>query len=426
MKMMDIAIKDLIRSMRSMFALGMMVAAPLLMTGLIYVAFGGITGDSGDLPAVRVGVVNLDVLPAQAPLDAPLGDSIRLMFFDESVQSWIAAVDFADESVARQAVDRQEVDVAVIVPPSLTAEVLAGKQDTPVLMIQDPTLQITPQVVRTMLTSFLDGVAGGGIAYQTVSQRQEASGLTLDPVQASALLESYSAWYQDFQRNLFHNPERAALVTRLPTAESADSTSWIAGLIGLIMGGQMIFFAFFSGSNAMMSILWEQEEGTLARLFTTPTDRTMVLAGKFLAVFFTVVLQGVVLMAAGSLAFDIYWGRPAAVALALVGQVVAAVGLGVLIISFVKNSRQGGVVLGGGLSVLGMLGGLFTVAIPNAPAVLDTLAVFTPQGWVLKAWRIALSGGSAVEMLAPFAFCLLFGLVMFAVGALRFRSRFAA
>ena len=36
MKILDIAFKDLIRSFRSVFAIGMMVVAPLMLTGLIY------------------------------------------------------------------------------------------------------------------------------------------------------------------------------------------------------------------------------------------------------------------------------------------------------------------------------------------------------------------------------------------------------
>jgi hypothetical protein len=83
MKTLDIALKDMIRSFRSMFAVGMMVAAPLILTGLIYFAFGGMSSGDTSLPAVTVGIVNLDTLPAGAPLEAPLGQSIRDMFFDE-------------------------------------------------------------------------------------------------------------------------------------------------------------------------------------------------------------------------------------------------------------------------------------------------------------------------------------------------------
>ena len=57
MKIIDIALKDLIHSFRSVFAVGTMVVAPLLLIGLIYFAFGGATSGTSELPVVKVGVV---------------------------------------------------------------------------------------------------------------------------------------------------------------------------------------------------------------------------------------------------------------------------------------------------------------------------------------------------------------------------------
>src|SRR5512147_2887655 len=116
MKILDIAFKDLVRSTRSMFLIGMAFAAPLLITALIYFSFGSISSGDVSMNAISVGVVNADVLPADAPLDAPLGENIRSMFFDESVKSWITANDYADEAAARGAVDAQEIGVALIIP----------------------------------------------------------------------------------------------------------------------------------------------------------------------------------------------------------------------------------------------------------------------------------------------------------------------
>jgi len=176
----------------------------------------------------------------------------------------------------------------------------------------------------------------------------------------------------------------------------------------------------------MMSILREHEEGTLARLFTTPTDRTKILMGKFVAVFITVLLQGLVLMVAGRFAFGVQWGKPVSIALALTAQVFAAVGLGVLLISFVKSTKQGGPVLGGGLTMLGMLGGLFTANIPGGmPAAFDAIGNFVPQGWVLKGWRMALDGSAAGDLLIPFFVTVMMGIIMFAIGAMMFKRRYA-
>ena len=422
MKILDIAFKDMTRSFRSAFAIGMMVIAPLMLTGLIYFAFGGASSDTPSMPAIKVGVVNLDALP----VNAPLGDNIRSMFFDESVESWSIASDYADEASARVALDKQEIGVAVIVPQKFTERFLSGAKDVQVLVISDPTLSIGPAVVQNMVTMMVDGVSAGGIALETIMERQEANGITTDPAQIPAWVQRFGNWYADFQRNLFHHPDKAAFVVVAPSAGETETTNPIQKMMGLTMAGQMIFFAFFTGAYSMMSILREDEEGTLARLFTTPTDRTLILTGKFVAVFITVILQGLVLMVVGHYAFGIDWGGFSEVALALTGQVITATGLGVLLIAFVKSTRQGGPVLGGGLTALGMLGGLFTANMPNAmPAAMNMIANFTPQGWVLKAWRMVMDGQSAGDLLVPFTVMVGMGVVMFAVGAVMFRKRFA-
>lgn len=430
MKILDIALNDLMRSFRSAFAVGMTIIAPLMLTGLIYFAFGGMSGGDVSMTAIKVGVVNADRLPSDALLETPIGDNIRSMFFDKSVASWITASDYSDEASVRAAVDKQEIGVAVIIPAGFTERYLSGKKDVQVLIVSDPTLSIGPAVVEDMVMMMVDGVAGGGIAIQTLIERQQANGTNPNPTHAGAQIpgwiERYGSWYADFQRDLFHNPDRAALVLTAPSAGETESADPIKQMMGLTMAGQMIFFAFFTGAYSMMSILREDEEGTLARLFTTPTDRTNILAGKFLAVVLTVILQGVVLMLAGRFAFGVAWGQTASVALALLGQVVAASGLGVLLISFVKSTRQGGPVLGGGLTVLGMVGGLFTANIPGGmPAGFAALANFTPQGWVLKAWQMSLAGQPAGDLLLSFGVALGMGAVMFVLGAIMFKKRYA-
>jgi len=426
MKILDIAFKDLTRSFRSVFAIGMIVVAPLLLTGLIYFAFGGMSSGDVSMTAIKVGVVNLDVLPVSAPLEAPLGEIIRSTLFNESVASWITATDYSNEASAREALDKQVIGVAVIIPQNFTENYLGGDKSAQVLIVSDPTLSMGPAMVKDIVTMGIDGFAGGRISRETIEERLLANGIQSESIQFQVLDEHYRNWYTDFQRDLFHNPEKAALVAVAPSADETKTENPIKKVMGLTLAGMMIFFAFFSGAYSMMSILEESEEGTLARLFSTPTDHTSILAGKFAAVFFTVVLQGLVLMVAGYLIFGINWGTPLSAALALMGQVIAATGLGVLLISLVKNTRQGGPVLGGGLTAMGMLGGLFTANMPNAmPAAMDVIANFTPQGWVLKAWRLVMDGGSAGDLLLPFGVLMGMGVVMFVIGARMFGKRFA-
>jgi len=423
MKILDIAFKDLTQSFRSLFAIGMMIIAPLLLIGLISFAFGGAFSGTADLPDISVGIYNADTLSDDSILGTSLGENIRSMFFDESVQSWITARNFTSEAALREALDKREIGIAISIPPQFSDQFLAGELDTQVRIISDPTLTIAPQVVQNMVTAMLDGVSGGGVAIQTYMEISEVYGNQPEPEQLMSIVDRYSTWYTEFQRNLFHNPQKAAPRMESPTGETASENPMLQ-MLGLMMAGQMVFFAFFTGAYSMTSILQENENGTLARLFTLPINRSEILAGKFLAVFMMVIVQGIVLLVASHFIFKIQWGDPKIIVLALLGQVMAAAGLGVLLISFVKTSRQAGPVLGGALTAMGMLGGLFTANM-TMPEAFNKLAAFTPQGWVVHGWKTVLNSQPPTDLLIPLLVMISIGAVMFLVGAIRFNKRFA-
>ena len=93
--------------------------------------------------------------------------------------------------------------------------------------------------------------------------------------------------------------------------------------------------------------------------------------------------------------------------------------------SFVKNNRQAGSVLGAVLTLTGVAGGTVTTGFQNLPAFYTTLNLLTPQGWALKAWKASLAGGLPGDVILPAGVLCLIGLVFFALGAWRFRRRYA-
>jgi ABC-2 type transport system permease protein len=186
-----------------------------------------------------------------------------------------------------------------------------------------------------------------------------------------------------------------------------------------------IFFAFFMGANSAESIVREDEGGTLQRLFTTPTSHADILGGKFAAVVLTLVVQVVVLLLASSLIFGIHWGQLPAVASVTLGLIVVAAGFGVLLMSLIQNTRQTGPVMGGVMTLTGMLGGLFTSGIPNMPAAFDTVRLAMPQGWAMYGWELAVDGAGVGRVLLPVAVMLGLGALFFGIGVIRFRKRFA-
>jgi ABC-2 type transport system permease protein len=326
------------------------------------------------------------------------------------------------EAAARAAVEAQEADVAVIIPPDFTAATLTPGREAAVIQYEDPTLTIAPGIVEDLTSQFVDGFAGTKIAGAVAAQQLAARGVASAGAVAGEAATAYAAWLESSGHD--HGGETASyLETRSPAAEASAGEG--AGTIGAIMAAMTIFFAFFMGANTAESIIREDEAGTLQRLFTTPTAQATILGGKFTAVVLTLVLQVVVLLVASGLIFGISWGRPLTVALVTFGLIVVAAGFGVLLMSFVQNTRQTGPIMGGVLTVTGMLGGLFTSGVPDIPEVFDTVRLAMPQGWALHAWELTLEGAGIAAVLLPVAVMLGLGALFFGIGVILFRKRFA-
>jgi ABC-2 type transport system permease protein len=159
-------------------------------------------------------------------------------------------------------------------------------------------------------------------------------------------------------------------------------------------------------------------------LFATPVSAFRILGGKFVGVLVTLVIQTIVLLAASALIFHISWGLPISVVLATSGLIVAATGFGVMLMSFIKSTRQTGPILGGVLTLTGMVGGLITNGIPNVPPIMDTIALSMPQGWAMHAWKLTLAGEPAGTLLLPALVLFVLGALFFSVGLMSFRRRF--
>jgi len=82
-------------------------------------------------------------------------------------------------------------------------------------------------------------------------------------------------------------------------------------------------------------------------------------------------------------------------------------------------------VLGAGLTMTGMVGGLFTNFVPGIPSSLQAASLAMPQGWAAHLWSLALAGASTAEMVLPLVVLAAMGTVFFLVGVAINRRSFA-
>jgi ABC-2 type transport system permease protein len=428
MRVLDIALKDMLRSIRSASFLAFGFFVPLLVSGIFYFAFGGMaSGDGGsDLPVIQVQVTNLDGPDSQyegLSVGQMLVDVLRAKDLAKVMQVTAAA----DPTSARAAVDRQDASVAIIIPAGFTNAALAAQGQATIELYQDPTLVLGPAIVESIIRQMVDGFSGTKIASDIAARQLAAHGVTVDAAMQQGIQIQYREWATALGQSQQEGTS-VLLETRSPASAETEATEAGTDVISMIMSGMMVFYVFFTGAASAQSLLQEEEAGTLARLFTTPTPQSAILGGRLLATLVTLVVQVAVLLVLSALVFRINWGRPLPLVLVTLGMVVLSAAFGLFVTSLLKNSRQGGVVYGGVLTVAGMVGmiGIFTVNVPNASTgPFETISLLVPHGWAVRGYSLLLEGGGASDVLPTFVAMLILSLAFFLVGLMRFRKRFS-
>ena len=439
MKIIDIAIKDMTQYFRSLMALVMMFVVPVLLVGMFYVMFGGDDPESESfyIPITEVIIVNQDngnirydaAIPS-APtesgwLNSPftMGNILTDLLQSEAFVNMMSITVIENVEDAKKLVDRQEAGIAIMIPSNFSESFSNLNEKAYIEFYQDPGLRIGPSVVKGVLNQLLDSIYSSEIALKTTFEQLGKDGITLDDITSQAVIETYIQEYITQQQN--HHQEELLRIQNLAGEEFETFSS--SDIIGMMMTGMTVFYVFFAGTSTAQSLLTEKLKGTLPRLFTTPTHQSTILAGKFLTGVFTIAVQITVLMLFGWLIFQIKWGRLLTLLPIVITITLAAASFGIFLLSFAHTERQAGLMIGGFVTIMGMLGMLpvFVFSMQKPPQVIFTVSHLVPQGWAVEALKIAMDGGSPSDVFINSIVLLGWAALFFMIGTIRFKKRFA-
>jgi ABC-2 type transport system permease protein len=431
MKALDIALKDLRHSFTSLFGLMFMFAVPLLIVGLFTVAFGGTSASKPqafNVPVTKVVLTNLDAGDQTHDLDptdtdpsTTAGDILTHLLTSDELKSLVAVITVASADEARIAVDKRAAEVAIIIPPAFTKACVDGAAGGAIEVYQDPTLTLGPGIVRAIVSQSVDEFTSVRVMQTTLTTSLTMAGITPSPEKVTQAVQRF------INETTRTQAASGSLEVEAPPMKQQKSASMVATILAVSMAGMMVFYVFYTGTAGAESILLEQEQGTLQRLFTTRTAPTTVMQGKMLAILLTTIIQMIVLMLASALAFGIRWGGVLPIAIALVPTGLCASSFGIFLMSFLKTTRQAGIVFGGVDTATGMLAlvSVFTMNVPTAERLGQQIALFVPQGWSLLAFRQVMDGAPIGRLLTSAAVLLAWTTVLFLVGRTRMARRFA-
>jgi ABC-2 type transport system permease protein len=320
------------------------------------------------------------------------------------------------ETEARAEVTAGQAAAAIVVPKGFGDDMLTGAK-TQVLLIRDPRAS-SSLAVSEALRGRVQRLAADAetirIVRRTFLRVSAASGTAQGaPSPEDVYTYAETLW----------SPKPPLSVTEVKVTQSAvrGASQSPAGFQQYSLGFTLTFMLFM-GLGSAGGFLDDRELGTLSRLLTTPNNRAMLILGKVVGIYATVLFEAALMIGAGVLLYRVPWGEdPLGVVMIVASYGLAATGLGVMMSTIARTRGQLAALTGVMSTALAMLGGCYwPIDIVNESMRL--VSRFTPTGWAMAALvDIVVRNQGAAQAVMPSLVLLLFAAVFLSVGLMRLR-----
>lgn len=423
--------KDFRRACRNPLPVLINLLIPLVITGLIGLAFGG-KSDSGALGRIRFALVDED--------QTILSEFLRGSVNQREGGKYLEPILLERDEALRQINDNQ-ISAVLIIPTNFTRNYFTGQAGVSLELIKNPAQSVHPAVMEELLgaaTTALNAIARN--LQSEFPAWQEAFAGKRDYKEIAALIEHAGDKLQAAGK--FINPplvvyekrgrESGTLAggtTNAPASlgkSASKKSDPAAGIFAYLLPGMAGMFLLFVASNAMTDLHREVRQRTFERYHTLHHQLAPFVAGKVL---FTLVLLAIcmgILLGGGGLMFGVTWRQPVALALMAVAYGGVAAGLAAVMVALVPDERRAGAfstVLGMGLGLAG--GCMFPPQ--SLPGFLRAhITPLLPTYWFVDTARNLQYSSGPVAWLPAVVKLLLLGGALLALAAVLFRRQFRA
>jgi len=354
------------------------------------------------LPIVLILVLGLvfgSGFQSRVAVVVPVDDDRAGELLDEIASSTaFETVESTDEEDARQRLRRNEVDAVIVVPVGYGEQLDAG---------------------RDVEIGYFATASAGGMDVQAVVEavvvdqgskiraaRFAADETGADPAIALATAESVQSG--------------------LPTVEVAvegEAATDAPGGADTSAAQQLLLFMFLTALTSSTALIQSRRLGVSERMFSTPTTAGTIIRGETLGRYLVVMLQGVFIVFAARLLFDIDWGDPIAAVLVVSAFALTGTGAGMILGSTFSTEQQASGFAIFGALMLAAIGGSM-VPLEIFPDTMVAVAHLTPHAWGNDAFsELILHGGGVSDIAVELAVLTAYGIALVVIAAVIFKRR---
>ncbi len=438
--------KEIYVTFRDRNLLLIMIATPLALSVIIGLAFGG-SGSVASFENLPVALVNLDsgttvngqatnygqtlsdILTGNAPSATTTCQSVEDSPQSISLDTLLDVTVYESVESAQTSVTSGNSVASVVIPADFT-QLLTAPIGNPLAIPATSVIQVTgsgaspisANIVKSVVEAIGNQLLKGNIAIATTinglverAQTNPVFGLAFGASSASG------AFAPDFSCAFTSAYDTLGINTQ-PLTLAQEKSAFVQILIS-IGAGQAVYFALFTAQGAFQALFEERKQGTLQRLIIAPIPRIYIMAGKVVGTFLTILFQLSLLMlmltiiaSIGDGELQFIWGSSLLHLVAVVLVMSLSVcGVGVLITGIAKTPQQAQVFSPIIITLLGVLGGIFTFTLPLP------LPYLSPIYWGVNALQKLSDGDSSIGL--NLAVLFLLGGVLFSIGVFFFNKR---
>ena len=183
------------------------------------------------------------------------------------------------------------------------------------------------------------------------------------------------------------------------TTDVGDGIDRDVGRFAYTAPQNLVLFTFITALTSATVLVRARRSGILRRSLASPTSLGVQLAGMAAGWFTLCLLQSVLIVAVGAVAFGVPWGDPLAASALVVTFALVGCGAGLLVGAIGANEDRVGAITPIVGMVLGALGGCMVPA-EIFPSSMLVVARMVPHYWAMQAWRSLVFDGAGLGAIA--------------------------
>ncbi len=398
---------DMKRRLKSPTAVLVLLAIPMIMTGIMGAVFAPSGGEAG-LPAIKVLLVDHD---------KNVASRILLGAFDADQMKDMFQVSLVEEEEGKKLMGKGKASAMVIIPEKFTEDIVDGKV-TRFIVEKNPSEQFLPDIVEEFMNTaaiLLSGVTQ--VFGEEIKMVKQLIDLPLENVTTTDMLP-----YLDMAKDkilLLKEYLSPLLLSLKEEVTGKKEKQPKINIFSYVLPGISIMFLLFIIEIFIRDILTDRETGMLRRMMFAPLKSMEYIVARITSGWIMGIMATFVIVAMGKLVFNIAWGNYLHLFLFTAVTCLWIAAFFSLLNSFFKNRNQAGALTAPIILAFSAFGGSM-VQVSQMPKAFGTVAQFTLNHWFITGVNNIRTG---IFPLVPMLVLLVSGVILFILAAIFLRKR---